>query len=193
LSELVTSIEEEKKEQTTENDLVSKKVLDEYKNDMFKYKSRMKETEAELQSLRDAQALSEKQNLEDKEEWKLLYEREKEEKSKALGDLETKSKFFIDTSKKNAVAQKLGFIKDSYVSFINTSNIEVNENDGTFDGDSIQRDVDRIKQDFPELLKTVTSGKMPNEAPINMGQPQNRNLGTLSSSELLDLYSKVKT
>ena len=160
---------------------------------MFKYKSRMKETEAELQSLRDAQALSEKQNLEDKEEWKLLYEREKEEKSKALGDLETKSKFFIDTSKKNAVAQKLGFIKDSYVSFINTSNIEVNENDGTFDGDSIQREVDRIKQDFPELLKTVTSGKMPNEAPINMGQPQNRNLGTLSSSELLDLYSKVKT
>ena len=190
----MTGIKEEKKEQTTENDLVSKKVLDEYKSDMFRYKSKMKETEAELQSLRDVQALSEKQNLEDKEEWKLLYEKEKEEKSKALGDLETKSKFFIDTSKKNAVAQKLGgFKKDSYVSFINTSNIEVNENDGTFDGDSIQREVDRIKQEFPELLKIGTPGKMPNDAPQNMGQPQNRNLGTLSSSELLDLYSKVKT
>ena len=193
MSELVTGEKVEEKEQKPENDLVSKKVVEEYKNDMFKYKAKMKETEAELQSLRDTQALSEKQNLEDKEEWKLLYEREKDEKAKALGDLEIKSKFFIDTSKKNAVVQKLGgFKKDSYVSFVDTSKIDVRD-DGTFDSDSIQREVDRIKQDFPELLKATASGKMPNEAPINMGQPQNRNLGTLSSSELLDLYSKVKT
>ena len=194
MSELVTNVEvEEKTEEIKKDELVSKKVLDQYKSDMFKYKSKMKDTESELQKLRDQIALQEKQTLEDSAEWKTLYEREKEEKTKALGELENKSKFFIDTSKRQSVIQKLGgFRKDSYASFIETSNINMND-DGTFNAESVLAEVDRIKQEFPELIKMTTLGKMPNEAAQNMGQPQNRNLGNLSSSELLDLYSKVKT
>lgn len=180
-------------EESVQEELVSKKVVDEYKNDMFKYKSKMKETEAELQKLRDEKALFEKQKLEESQEWKTLYEREKEERAKALNELKAKSEFFIDTSKKNAVVQKLGgFKKDSYTRFIDTSKIDVRE-DGTFDEDSIGREVDRLKQEYPELLKIgVAQGKMPNEAPHNMGKPQDKNLGRMSSNELIDLYSKVK-
>lgn len=153
---------------TEADELVSKKVVDEYKNDMFKYKAKMKETEGELQKLRDAAVLAEKQSLEDKEEWKLLYEKEKEEGSKARVELENKSKFFVDTSKINSVVQKLGgFKKNEYSKFVNTSNVDVLE-DGTFDRDSIAREVDRIKQEFPELLLGPKPSKMPNEAPANM-------------------------
>ncbi len=179
---------EEKKEE-----LVSQRVVDEYKNDMFKYKAKMRETEAELQKLKDNSTLLEKQSLEEKEEWKLLYEREKEEKSRALGELEQKSSFFIDTSKKNAVVLQLGgFKKSSYVSFVNPASIEVKE-DGTFDEDSITREVDRIKQEFPELIKAASSpGKMPNEAATNFSNSsQDKKLNTLSGQELLDLYAKV--
>ena len=181
-------------EEVKQEDLVSKTVLEDYKKDMFKFKSETRDLKDELQRLRDAQALNEKQSLEEKEEWKLLYEREKDEKAKALGDLESKSKFFIDTSKKNAVVQQLGgFKKDSYNRFIDTSKIDVRD-DGTFDSDSVNKEVDRLKQEYPELLRIGSAtGKMPNEAPVNMGQPQDKNLSKMSMTELLSTYSKVKT
>lgn len=184
----------DKQDQTEEsNDLVSKTVLEDYKKDMFKYKQAAKERELELQKLRDQLALKEKQTLEEKEEWKTLYEREKEEKAKTLAELQKKSEFFLDTSKKNAVVQRLGgFKKDSYTRFIETSKIDVRD-DGTFDEDSINKEVDRIKQEYPELLKIGNpQGKMPNEAPSNMGRPQDKNLKGMSTQELIELYSKVK-
>lgn len=181
------------KPEEKQDDLVSKSVLEDYKKDMFKFKEKVRNTEAELQRLRDEKALMEKQSLEENEEWKLLYEREKEEKSKALNELQNKSEFFIETSKKNAVVQRLGgFKKDSYSRFIDTSKIDVSE-DGTFDTDSITMEVDRLKQEFPELLKNVSSpGKMPNEAPRNMGAPQPKKLDNMSMSELLAQYAKTK-
>ena len=183
---------EKKEEPKVEDELVSRKVLDVYKNDMHKYKTRMKETEVELQELRDAKVLQEKQVLEEKEEWQILYEREKTEKVKMKEELDTKSSLFIDTSKKNAVIQKLGgFKKSDYAKFIDTGKIDVLEN-GVISEESIDREVDRIKQDYPELLLGKPTGKMPNESPQNMGYTQNRSLNSLSSQELLDLYSKVK-
>lgn len=181
-------------EETKSDDLVSKSVLEDYKKDMFKYKEKSRNTEMELQKLRDEKALMEKSSLEEKEEWKLLYEREKEEKANALSDLQNKSEFFMDSSKKNAVVQRLGgFKKDSYTKFIDTSKIDVRD-DGTFDEESILREADRLKQEFPELLKSSAApGKMPNEAPMNMGPPQERKLNTMSMDELLAQYSKTKT
>jgi len=190
----VSNIEkvEEKVEERTE-DLVPKKVVEEYKKDLFKFKDKYRSTEEELKKLREQIALQEKASLEEKEEWKTLYEREKEAREKALSELEQKSQIFIDSSKKNAVVQRLGgFKKESYARFINTSNIEVNE-DGTFNDDSLAAEVDRIKQEFPELLKMSTSTKMPNTAPQSTNGVTNIKLTELSPEQLIELYSKTKS
>lgn len=165
-------------------ELVSVSVLDEYKNDMFKYKSKMRENEAELQSLKNANALRDKEQLLEKEEWKVLYEKESTLRSQAQTELETKSNFFINSSKINSVVQKLGgFKKDSYSRFINTESIDMND-DGTFCEKSIVKEVDRMKQEYSELLTSHTAQKMPNVAPQNM-QHLNQNLsgrGEISSA-----------
>lgn len=175
--------------QHSPEDLVSKKVVEEYKNDMFKYKSQLKEREAELQRIKDEQALREKRQLEEQAEWKTLYEREKAEREKTSKELQEKSQFFVNTSKINAVVQKLGgFKKDSYVKFVDTSRIDLRE-DGTFDADSINREVDRIKQEYPELLLAgPTTSKMPANAPANLSTGPNTNeLSKLSTAELTKL------
>jgi len=184
---------EVKTEETKPEELVSKSVLEDFKKDMFKYKEKARNTEMELQKLRDEKVLMEKSSLEEKEEWKLLYEREKEEKANALSDLQSKSEFFMDSSKKNAVVQRIGgFKKDSYTKFIDTSRIDVRD-DGTFDEESIVREADRLKQEFPELLKaSPLPGKMPNEAASNMSAPQEKNLNNMSMDELLAQYTMAK-
>lgn len=187
MSEVVEPIVEPKEEE-----LVSKKVVEEYKTDLFKFKSKAKEMEAEVQRLKDEQALREKATLEEQAEWKTLYEREKNEKAKVLQDLQAKSEFFVNTSKINTVVSKLGgFKKDSYTKFIDTSKIDVRE-DGTFDIDSINREVDRIKQEYPELLSIGPSnGKMPSNAPSNLNITNTNDFAKMSKEDLLAQFSKA--
>jgi len=195
LGELVTDVKviESTDQKTVEKEeLVSKSVLEDYKKDMFKNKDRAKAAEARVQQLLDEKALVEKQTLEESAQWKTLYEREKEERSKISNELTAKSDLWINSSKKNAVINQLGgFKKSEYSKFIDTSKIDELE-DGTFDSDSIVREVDRIKQEFPELLIGLkTAGKMPNEAPTVMGNLQDKALAGMSSQELINLYAKV--
>lgn len=151
------------------DELVSKSVVDDYKKDLFKFKDKFKESEARVQALLDEKALKEKKELTDAGEWKLLFEQEKIEKTNALSELQSKSDFFIDTSKRNAIIQKIGsFKKDSYASFIDTASISVNE-DGTFNADQIAAEVDRLKQGFSELINGTQKSPMPNEAALTLG------------------------
>lgn len=172
-------------------ELVSKTVIDSYKQDMIKYKESMKETQAQLQQMKDDKALNEKNSLIDKENWKELFERESKAKMAAVDELKTKSDFFVNVSKVNAVSQRLGFKKDTYNRFIDTKNIVISEN-GSFDESSVSAEVDRIKQTFPELLTGTKTAQMPSVAPnLNGGAPSNRNLSDLSMTELLAAYSGV--
>lgn len=191
MSEVVTELVKTEPEVETKEELVSKKVLDEYKADFFKQKEAKKALEAENQRLKDQQALREKDELVKNEQWKQLYETEKTEKAKAQAELLAKSEFFVNSSKVNAVVQKLGgFKKDAYTKFIDTSKIDLRE-DGTFDTDSINREVDRVKQEHPELLAVgPASGKMPSNAPTNISSQNTNDLSKLSTAELLKLATQ---
>lgn len=188
MSEVVTEPVKTEPTAETKEGFVSVKVLDEYKADFFKQKEAKKALEVENQRLRDQQALREKDELVKNEQWKQLYETEKTEKVKVQAELQAKSEFFVNTSKVNAVVQKLGgFKKDAYVKFIDTSKIDLRE-DGTFDSDSINREVDRVRQEHPELLAVgPASGKMPSNAPSNLSTQNTNDLSKMSTAELTKL------
>ena len=78
-----------------------KRIEAEYKADMFRYKERMKNAEAEAQALKDEKSQVLKANLEKNEEWKLLYEKEKSEKETATEALKKKSELFLNSTKKD--------------------------------------------------------------------------------------------
>jgi len=194
MSDISNINEEEKKneeQKQTDPDLV--KALNDYKSDMFKYKGKAKELEEENQRLKMQKESLERDQLEKNEEWKTLYENERKAKSEAVDELSNKSKQFVDSSKKNAVVQRLGgFKKDEYIRFINTENIELNA-DGLIDSESLNKEVDRIKQSFPELLKTSEIGSLPTGAPSDVGAPKPKKVSPdMSHEELRDAFAATQ-
>ncbi len=167
------------------------KAAEDYRADMFKFKDRAKSLESELAKMRSESEAVERQNLERNEEWKELYEREKLAKDKAVTDLVDKTDKYIKSGKINAVVQQLGgFKKSEYSKFIEANNIDINEN-GTFSDESLQKEVDRVRQLYPELLKThkATSTMPSNESVTHSPAPVS--LGKMSKDQLLAQYSKV--
>ena len=177
--------EEEKKELTP-----IEKAYQETKSDMHKYKSERNELKERLALLEANQKAQEKASLESKEEYKILYELEKSEKEDAINKLSAKSKKFVDSSKINAVVQELGGLKkSSYSKFIEPSNIELDEN-GVPNEASLQAEVDRIKQSYPELLKNAQTSKMPNDAPNGNVKQTNGKLKGMTAAQLKELLNK---
>lgn len=163
-----------------------------YKQDMFKYKERMKLAEVGLAAAQAEKAALERVQLEQNEEWKTLYEKEKTERENAVVELHSKSKQFIDSSKINAVVQGLGgFKKDDYSKFIDPSNIEVTES-GVFDTESLNKEVERIRQTFPELLKASSSPALPNGAPSSVTAPEPKILANMSRADLMAQFTKSR-
>jgi hypothetical protein len=135
-----------------------------YKADMFKYKQQLKDTQARLQELEKEKQAVEKAEMARQNQWKQLFEQEKAEKSKFQEELNQTKKQFVDSAKKNAVISSLGGLKkNEYTSFINTDSIDLND-DGTINADTLNAEVARIKQNFPELLKTATASLPKEEA-----------------------------
>ena len=153
-----------KDQETPENDSVSRKAFEEVSDSMHKFKRRNKEMEMELNRIKAEQEIRERESLKEKEDYKALAERleaQLEETSRLKQESEQKT---INFHKKNAVIQALGgFKKESYSSFIELGNISVDESGNLNQGD-VQREVDRIRQNHPELLKSFKSANLPNEA-----------------------------
>lgn len=189
MSDSTTPVQPQNEPQNPED---LKKALEDYKSDMFKFKERAKQAEQLAKQLQSEKEVIEREALVKKEQWKELYEKERVAKESAVKELENKSQQFVDSSKINAVVQRLGgFKKDDYAKFINASNIEVTEQ-GTLDETSLSAEVDRIRQLYPELLKASPSAVLPSEAP----KPQSikpKSLSSMSKDELRDLYSQTKT
>jgi viroplasmin and RNaseH domain-containing protein len=174
-------------------DEVKDKAVQDYKDDMFKYKERMKSAQSELEAVLAEKAALERNQLEKNEEWKVLYEREKSERESAVSELQQKSTQFMDSSKKNAVVQQLGgFKKDEYSRFIDVSNIEVTDN-GTFSSESLSREVERVRQTFPELLKAFDGPKLPGGAPSPVTVKDTKVSASMSRADLLAQYVKLKS
>lgn len=165
--------EVESKEEVTQSneseapkeDYVPKTAYEEVSSDMHKYKNELKETKASLNQLKAEQEAKEKEALAEQGKWQELYEVNQKELENLKQQREEEKNKFINYHKKNSVLQKIGgFKREDYNKFIDVNNIEMND-DGSLDEKSLMGEVDRIKQEYPELLKSASSTKLPNDAP----------------------------
>lgn len=152
--------EEEVNENPTEvqkedsKQLVDKKAYDEVTKDMLKYKQAMREQQEELRKLREEKDNIQKQELIKNQEFQRLFENTEKELQRERSEKQAEKNKFVNYHKKQAVIEKLGgFKRAEYANFIQVDSIEVNEN-GDIDQISLQREVDRIRQNYPDLLNT---------------------------------------
>lgn len=147
------------------NDFVSKKAYGEVSADMHRYKGELKDMKAQLNQLQAEKEATKNEALAEQGRWEELYKGSQTNLDQLKSEREDESKKFIDFHKKNSVLQKLGgFKRDEYNSFINTESISLND-DGSVNEDSVMTEMDRIKQQYPELINIGSGSKLPNEAP----------------------------
>lgn len=173
-----------------DGEFVPKKAYSEVTQDMHKYKSKLKETEAILNQLKAEKEMAEEQSLKENEQWKTLYEKKAEEAKKLGSELTEKEARFINFHKKNAVIRELGgFKKDEYNSFINVNNVEMDDN-GNIVHDSLIAEVNRLKQSYPELIKSSQPQNLPTDAPKSFTSTD-KDFSALTPQERIDLKTKL--
>ena len=176
-----------KEVQYSEKDIENFKIM---QTDMLKYKAEKNDLKEQLQKLNDANEANRKENLEKNEEWKVLYENERDSKQKLsseIGDMKTK---FVNSSKINTVLQEIGgFKKSEYARFIQPDLIELDDS-GVIKQESLKKEVDRINQNYAELLNTNSAEKKKTneEASTLTG----KKLQDLNGDELLAAYTASK-
>ena len=153
-----------KKEEVKE-EFVSKKAYSEVASDMHKYKSELKDIKAKLNQLNAEKEAEKNEQLAEQGRWEELYKKQSEDMNRLKQEKSADQDKFIGFHKKNSVLQKVGgFKRDEYNKFINVDAINLND-DGSIDEVSMNLEIDRIRQTYPELLKTSASNKLPNNAP----------------------------
>lgn len=171
--EELEALEAQKNKENQENpdnkdekeEFVPRKAYEEISNDMHKKKRLLKETQAELARLKAEREIEAREALKAQEDWKGVAERIEAENQELAKQNEKIKKASENKDKIRAVIQAIGgFKKDSYVRWIEVDNIAIDEN-GNVNRNDVQREADRIRQEYPELLKSSKSVNLPNEAP----------------------------
>lgn len=171
--EELEALEAQKNKENQENpdnkdekeEFVPRKAYEEISNDMHKKKRLLKETQAELARLKAEREIEAREALKAQEDWKGVAERIEAENQELAKQNEKIKKASENKDKIRAVIQAIGgFKKDSYVRWIEVDNIAIDEN-GNVNTNDVQREADRIRQEYPELLKSSKSVNLPNEAP----------------------------
>lgn len=161
---------------------VSKQAYKQVSQDMHSYKAKMKELSAQLEAVKADKEAREKSVLEEQEKWHDLYKKSELKIQELLKERDKERNQFLEGHKKNSVLQQISFKKPEYVKFIDVSKIEVNE-DGSIVPDLVAAEVERIKKEYPELLKTNAREMLPDAAPKG-AKP--KSLKDMSPSELAD-------
>jgi hypothetical protein len=172
----------EEKEQATDKDaFVPKEAYQRVSQDMHKYKNSMKDIQSQLELLKVEKEETEKQKLMEQEKWKELYSKAEEKMKLLAQERDSERTKFIDSHKRNAVIQQLGgFKRPEYSKFVDVSNLELAD-DGTIIEDSINSEVERIRKEFPELIKVSSKQPLPDAAPKKLEQKQ---LSEMSPEEI---------
>ncbi len=171
-------------------DFVSKKAYQEVSSDMHKYKSELAETRARLAEMESIQEAKEKEALEQQGKWEELYKKSQEKFQTLQAEREQEKSQFVDYHKKNSVLSKLGgFKRDEYNKFIDVKSIQMNE-DGSINEDTLTAEIDRIRQEYPELLKAQPSVKLPKDAP-SYSEVGKKSFDQMSEKERTELKRKL--
>lgn len=169
------------------DDYVPKKAYEETKADLFKFKQRAKELEAKTNQLAADAEARDKQILKDNEQWKALYEKTNGELETVKSTLTKREQQMISVHKKNAILKEVGgFKKDEYANFINVDAVEMDES-GTINAESLASEVNRIKQNYAELLKGSAAPNLPNGAPKSFNNDKEYKNMSLADREKLKM------
>lgn len=181
----------------SESDYVSARAYKEVSSDMHKYKSKNKDLEAKLNQLLAEREAQERSQMEEQGRWRELAEREAKARAEAEMSLQAERQKFVSANKQSAVINKLGgFKKKEYASFIDTSNIEIDDR-GLPTEESVEREVNRIRQELPELLLAKSTPKLPSEAPsketsVIVQDVRKMSVEERRAAKLATLQSKLK-
>lgn len=180
------TIENEKIVAQEDEKFVPKSSYEDVKNDMFKYKEEKKKLEAELKQAQAVLEAEKVNKMKEKEEWKILYEQEQAKRMEVEKTHSDAQKKFIDYHKKNAVIAKIGgFKRDEYNSFIDVSKVEMDEN-GNIISTTLEAEVNRLKQMYPELIKSADAGVLPSAAPRGFNVNTEKEFSKMSDKEKMD-------
>lgn len=181
---------EEHNNETQNEETVSKRAYDEVRTDMHKFKGLYKEMELKLQKMKEKQDEQARQDLEKNNEYKTLYEDERAKNAELYKQIDEKNENFIKTQKVMAVNEKLGeFKRPEYKKFIDLSKIVI-DNDGNADITTVDAEVERLRKEYPELIKVKASSRMPDHEPES-GGPINTPLEKMTAEQRNDLRRKI--
>ncbi len=151
--------------QQPEEAFVPKKAYEDVSSDMHKYKGKARELEATLTEYQAKLEAIETAKLQEQGRWEEIAKKKDEQLKLLSSERNSEKNKFVDYHKKQAVIAELGgFKKSEYASFIDVSNVEVDDN-GVVISSSLEAEVDRIRTNYPEIIKGRSSGILPSEAP----------------------------
>ena len=187
--------EEEKVEESSAPETVSKEAYDQVKSDMHKFKTQYKEKDTELAQMQIKIENLETSSLEEKKNYKELYERSKERENEAKEEAKSIKESYLENRRlgeieKVAVSQGMDEVSlELLISGAFDTSSVITETTSTGRVNVLGADdlVEGLKKKFGEML--FPSGKAPT---INSASPSISNLQDqpLSSKDLLELQIK---
>lgn len=156
-------------EQTRHEQVVAweshQKLLNQRKADQKKARA----LEEEVRALRDSIKQQENAKLEEKQEYKKLYEATRAELEAKKREQEERDKIMVNKEKQAALAKELGGLKnDAYFKFAELENIVIDDA-GQVDQNSVRLEANRFRQAFPELVISTPSVRVNSQAPSGNG------------------------
>lgn len=178
---------------TAQDKLVPSKVVEDYRRDMHKYKSKAKEVSSRLAELEAKLKADEEAKMVEKQEWQKLYEQSEQEKKMLAQRLQDSTNKHLNTSKLSALKGELGGnVSDIYLKKLaNLDSIIVSE-DGSIDSESLAAAANEFRNEHGQLIPKASTGNITNPAsPSNLNPSLEKDLSSLSSSELLLKYAEL--
>jgi len=144
--------------------------------------SEKKKLQKEFEKIKADSEQRKTQELETQQRYKELYESVQTEKAQLEDKVKEHETRWQDAIKINAFNETLGEtrkIDSKYLGFIDTSKIIIDADTNKVDPVSVQKEVDRVTNVYPEIVRSTVTNTMPNSAPNSRG--------TLSYQEWLKL------
>lgn len=130
-----------------------------------------RETQERLQALETEAKERAETELKQQNRYKELWEQEKERAAKYESDLKSQGEEIQNAFKLDAFRQALGnrTIDRKYYGFIDTGKILMDPETGNVDSTSLQKEIERIQETFPEIVRPLDKRPLPSDYPAGSG------------------------
>ena len=152
--------EEEKSEQVVAWES-HQKLLSQRKADQKK----ARQLEQEARELREQLKSIQNAKLEEKQEYKKLYEASRAELESIKREQEEKERIMVNKEKQAALIKELGGLrKNDYLKFADLENIVIDDS-GQIDSNSVRLEANRFREAYPELIASKNPVRVNSQAP----------------------------